>query len=234
MKRCASVAVGTADELESADIRLMRAERDKARNACDEARVELAKKAALESALLAELASAHLELKLARATANVHCPHCQLYADWTVRVRTMSGQVHTILCPNGPKTTIFWLKKELALHNPALHILQQIALVRQREISGGSSSDDIGGDSGFLELGNDSDEKLSGTLGQYGVSQGQILDLLVRNIDWDGDCLELIEGIRRTETHLLVDRLQCDPEHCQSIGQTQPIAVAWALTNGVC
>lgn len=232
MKRCASVAVGTEDELENAEMRRMRAERDEARNICDQVRVAPVKQAAFESARLEEMASEHLESKLARVAADIPCPHCQLYADWTVRVRSMSGQVYTILCPNGPQTTIYWLKKELALHNPALHLVQQIALVRRREFSGGNDSDDSGGDSGFLELGND--EELSGTLTQYGVLQGESLDLLVRNIDWDGDCFELIEEIRHAGTHLLVDRLQCDPEHCQSIGKSEPIAVAWALTNGVC
>ena len=229
MKRRASFDAGVDAESEYEVLRQILTERDEARTERDEARKQLGEQTAMASE---KLAAAHIECQLARAAAHAPCPHCKLYADWAVRVKTMNGHVYAILCPDGPETTIFWLKKKLAVLDPTFHTYQQIALVRQREISGNNDGGDgIGGDSGFLELENG--QHMAGTLSQYGVMHDEMLDLLVRDIDWDEDCADLIQQTRCTGMRLHVNRLQCNAD-CQLLGQMQPFAIAWALTNKVC
>ena len=88
----------------------------------------------------AKLAAALLENERLRAAASEPCARCNFYSDWTVRVRTMSGQVRTIACPDGPQTLVAHVKQKLAQYDPKYHILQQVALVLSCEASSSSSS----------------------------------------------------------------------------------------------
>ncbi len=66
----------------------------------------------------AELVAAMLDNERLRAATPASCPRCNFHSDWTVRVRTMAGQVLTIACPDGPTTLIAHVKKELAQFDP--------------------------------------------------------------------------------------------------------------------
>jgi hypothetical protein len=75
-----------------------------------------------------ELAAAQPKNERLRTAALAPCPRCNFHSDWTVRVRTMAGQVHTIQCHDGRMTRVAHVKQELAkfnskvFHSSAAHI----------------------------------------------------------------------------------------------------------------
>ena len=162
----------------------------------------------------AELASALLEIERLRAAASEPCSRCHFYSDWTVRVRTMSGQERTIACPDGPETLVAHVKQTLAQFDPKCHILEQVTLVLPCEASSGSHTDPT---DPALEDGR--------TLDSYGVTKRDMLDLFLVDMDWSDACLEMIESIRNGGAEIHFDT---------GIDDDEVLAVSWALVNAVC
>ncbi len=184
----------------------------------DEAEAKLAaallKIERLETGRDAELAAALLKIERFEAAASEPCARCNFYSDWTVRVRTMSGQVHTIACPDGPKTLVAHVKQKLAQFDPKCHILQQITLVLPCEASSSSSADPI-------------DPALADdrTLESYGLSKRDVLDLFLVDMNWSDECLQMIGRIK-----------DCGEEvrFTTVIDDDLALALSWALVNAVC
>ena len=206
-------ARGDGDESDHAATRIQR----------DEAQAQLA--AALlehehfKSRRDAELAAALLENERLRAAASEPCARCHFYSDWTVRVRTMSGQVHTITCPDGPKTLVSTVKQKLVHFDPKCHILPQVTLVLPCEASSSSSSDPTD-----LALADDR------TLGSYDMSKRGMLDLLLVDMSWSNACQEMIEHVKHGGERI-VFRTRGRRDF---IGDDQVLAISWSLVNAVC
>jgi hypothetical protein len=189
---------GGGDEAELATMRMK----------FDESQAKLA--AALLDIERLKIGNARLE-----AAASEPCARCHFYSDWTVRVRTMSGQVHTIACPDGPKTLVAHVKQKLAYHDPKCHIVQQVRLVLPCEVSIRSSSSADASDPALAD---------DRTLASYGVSKHGLLDLLLVDINWSNQCQEMIvmikDGGEATDF--------TDVNDDDSV-----LAVSWALVNAV-
>ena len=122
----------------------------------------------------AELTAARLEIERARAAALAPCSRCRFHPKWTVRVRTMAGQVHTIECPDGPTTLVFHVKQKLAQFDHKWLIHEQLALVLPCEASSSAGTiSNISADSGATDSALVNDR----TLASYGVSSGDLLEL---------------------------------------------------------
>ena len=145
----------------------------------------------------AELAAARLKIEHLEATASEPCARCNFYSDWAVRVRTMSGHVHTIACPDGPKTLVAHVKQRLAHFDPKCHILQQVTLVLPCEASSSSSS------------ANASDPALADdrTLASYGLSKRDVVELLLVDMNWSSKCREMIEIVKAREKRSILNVL---------------------------
>jgi hypothetical protein len=190
----------------------------------------------------AALTAARLENERMRAAVLAPCPRCHFHPNWTVRVRTMAGQVHTITCPDGPATLIAHVKQELAQFDPKFIILQQLVLVLPCEASSSSSSS---ADPIDPALGDDR------TLASCGVSNGDLLDLLMVDIEWSAHSLEIIENIKHGGVHVEDDG-QGDffdedmpvqvydgeeiwfHEDMPIRDENGALALTWALVNAVC
>jgi hypothetical protein len=144
------------------------------------------------------------------------CARCNFYSDWTLRVRTMSGQVHTIACPDGPKTLVAHVKQKLVYHDPKCHILQQVTLVLPCEVSSSSSSSSP--EPNDPALLNDR------TLESYGLRKRDVLDSLLIDMNWSNECREMIEFIQHGGDTVLFT---------SAIGDDVALAVSWALVNAV-
>jgi hypothetical protein len=204
-------------------------------------RRQLAEMRARHDESQAKLAAALTEIERLRAAALAPCPRCSHYADWTVRVRTMAGQVHTVACPDGPATLIAHVKKQLAQFDPKWIILQQLVLVLPCEAS--SSSSDA--DSIDPALADDR------TLASCEVSKGDVLELLVVDMEWSADSLKIIENIKHGGFHREDDDRgdifdadvlikKDDGEEIMFV-EEMPIrddngalALSWAIVNAVC
>jgi Ran GTPase-activating protein (RanGAP) involved in mRNA processing and transport len=190
----------------------------------------------------AELAAALVKVERLEAAASEPCARCNFYSDWTVRVRTMSGQVYTIACPDGPKTLVAQVKQKLAKFDPKCHILLQIALVLPCEASSSSSSSnssnskdkskskDKNKSSSSSSNNNSADPTESTladdrTLASYGVSKRDALDLFLVDMNWSHECRELIELIRDGGEEVNFETV---------IDDDSALAVSWALVNAVC
>jgi hypothetical protein len=160
----------------------------------------------------AELAAALLEIERLRAAVAEPCPRCHFYSDWTVRVRTMNGQVHTIACPDGPQTLVAHVKQKLAQFDPKCHILQQVTLVLPCEASNSSA------DPTEPALADDR------TLASYGVSKRDALDLFLVDMNWSDECVELIDRIKNGGEEI---------EFYTELNKDLALAVSWALVNAV-
>ncbi len=197
-----------------------------AENATDE--VEHANSQATESSIDDQVSNLQGQLAAMRAQRDealaamermraAACPRCNFHADWTVRVRTMAGQVHSVACPDGPKTSILRVKQGLAKFDPKFHILQQLRLVLpcdESSSSSSSSSSNSGSNSGSSSnsgsgSGSGSSNNRSGvdgaepavpaladdlTLASYGVSKGGLLELLLVDMVWD-DASKLLMAV---------------------------------------
>jgi hypothetical protein len=163
----------------------------------------------------AELAAALLKIERLEAATSEPCARCHFYSDWTVRVRTMSGQVHTVACPDGPKTLVAHVKQKLAQFDPKCHILEQVTLVLPCEAS--SSSSDA--ESSHLALADDR------TLASCGLSKRDALDLFLIDMNWNDKCRETIELIKNGGKEI---------EFLSEIDDDSALAVSWALVNAVC
>jgi hypothetical protein len=161
----------------------------------------------------AEQAASQAEIVRLRAAAQTPCPRCNFHADWTVRVRTMAGQVHSIACPDGPATLIAHVKRELGQFDPKFHIQQQLTLVLPCDLS--SSADSA--ESALVD---------HMTLASYGVSNDGLLELFLVDMDWDNTSLAIIERIRHGGTRI---------DFADSyIHNDEQLALSWALVNAVC
>ena len=182
----------------------------------DEARAELAaallKNEQLEAGRGAELSAALLKIERLEAAASEPCARCHFYSDWTVRVRTMSGQVYTIACPDGPQTLVAHVKQKLAQYDPKCHILKQVTLVLPCEES--STNADL------------TDPALADdrTLASYGLSNRDVLDLLLVDMNWSNECQEMIKFIRDGGDKI---------SFAIDIDDDLALAVSWALVNAV-
>jgi hypothetical protein len=165
-----------------------------------------------------ELAASQAENERLRAAALAPCPRCSHYAGWSVRVRTMVGQVHTIACPDGPATLIVHVKKELAPLNPKWIIQEQLTLVLPCEASS-SSSDSDPMDPALA------DDK---TLASCGVSKGDLLELLLVDMEWSAHSRAIIEQIKHGGEGITFSR---DTPIRDEDGS---LALSWALVNAVC
>jgi hypothetical protein len=189
----------SSDDSDASDLRrqlaAMRAQRDEAR---------------------AELAASQVENERLRSAALTPCQRCHFHADWTVRVRTMAGQVHTIACPDGPATLIAHIKRDLAQFDPKWVIREQLTLVLPCETSSSSSNVDV------------MDPALADdrTLASHGVSKGDLLELLLVDMEWSDHSQAIIDYTT----------------HCgEAFDRDTPInndegmlALSWALVNAVC
>jgi hypothetical protein len=182
-------------------------------------RDQLAAMRAQRDSALAQKTAAQADNERLRAAALAPCPRCNFHA-WTVRVQTMAGQVHSIACPDGPATLIAHVKKELVQFDPKFHIQQQLTLVLSCDVSSSSSSGSDGVDPIPSALADDR------TLASCGVSNGNLLDLFVVDMDWDKENLAIIERIRHGGDEINFvhgTRISDDNE-----------ALPWALVNAVC
>ena len=170
----------------------------------------------------AKLAASELRNEILEAAASEPCVRCNFYSDWTVRVRTMSGHVHTIACPDGPKTLVAHVKQKLAQFDPKCHILQQVALVLpcQATSSNSSSSSDS-------PVATDPALAADRTLASYGVSKRDVLDLLLVDMNWNRECRRIIEFIKEGG-----ENVNFTPEMPLS-NEDLALAVSWALVNSV-
>ena len=170
----------------------------------------------------ASLAAAALEIERMRAAALAPCPRCNFHADWTVRVRTMAGEVHTIACPDGPATLIVHVKQQLAEFDPKFHIQEQLTLVLPCEASSSSSSSRSSRSEAApidAALGDDL------TLASCGISKGGLLDLLLADMVWDDASQSIIDRIQHggDKIDFSADMFICDTD----------LALSWALVNAV-
>jgi hypothetical protein len=149
------------------------------------------------------------------------CARCHYYSDWTVRVRTMSGQVHSIACPDGPKTLVAHVKQKLAQFDPKCHILQQVTLVLPCEASNSSSS------SSSSSSADPTDPALvdDRTLVSCGLSKRDVLDLLLVDINWSDECREMIALIKDGGEEIYFTA---------AVDDDLALAFSWALVNVVC
>jgi hypothetical protein len=163
----------------------------------------------------AALAAAQAEVEHLRAAA---CPRCHFHADWTVRVRTMAGQVHSVACPDGPATLIAHVKKQLAPLDPKWMIREQLALVLPFEASSSSSDADV------------MDPALADdrTLASCGVSKGDLLELLVVDMEWSAHSRVIIEHIKHGGKEV------CFEAGMPIDDDDGSLALSWAVINGVC
>ncbi len=177
----------------------------------DEAQTQL-------NASQAALAAAALEIERMRAAARVPCPRCNFHAEWTVRVRTMAGEVHTVACPDGPATLIVHVKQGLAEFDPKFHIQEQLTLVLPCEASSSSSSSS---DAAPIDTALSDDR----TLASCGISRGGLLDLLLADMVWDD------------ASQSIIDRIQHGGDKIEFSFHTQiretDLALSWALVNAV-
>ncbi len=164
----------------------------------------------------AELAAALLEIERLRAAASEPCARCNFYPDWTIRVRTMSGRVHTIACPDGPRTLVAHVKQKLALYDPKCHILQQVTLVLPCETSSSGSADATN-----PALADDR------TLASYGISKRDVLDLFLVDMDWSNECRDMIEFIKNGGDEISFTT------NMALWTDVSSLAVSWALVNEV-
>jgi hypothetical protein len=166
-----------------------------------------------------ELAASQAEIERLRSAALAPCSRCNFHPDWTVRVRAMGGQVYIIICPDGPATLIAHVKQELVQFDPKFHIQQQLTLVLPCEASSSSSSNDA------IDLIDPAiaDDR---TLASCGVSSGDLLELLVVDIDWSNHSLEVIELVKHGgEDFFFVE--------CPIRDDDGSLALSWALVNAV-
>ena len=177
------------------------------------------------AAMQAQLDEFQAENERLRAAALAPCPRCDFHPNWTVRVRTMNGQVHTVLCPDGPKTSMLRVKQGLAKFDPKYHILQQLTLVLpcDESSSSSSSSSSISSDD-VVSI--DSALADDQTLASCGVSREGLLELLLVDMVWDDASLAVIEGIKNTGVEYFFNQGE---ELDEGI-----IAVSWSLVNAVC
>jgi hypothetical protein len=189
---------GCGDESDHAT--MMRAQRDEF-------------KAKLDAALL-ENGRLKVGIERLEAAASEPCPRCHFYSDWTVRVRTMSGHVHTVACPDGPKTLVAHVKQKLAQFDPKCHILQQVTLVLPCEASSSSSSDPT--EPALVD---------DRALDSYGLRKRDVLDLLLIDMNWSNECRMMIEFIQNGGDTI---------KFTTAIGDDVALAVSWALVNAVC
>ncbi len=165
----------------------------------------------------AELVASQAENARLRAAVLAPCLRCNFHLNWAVRVRTMAGRVHSIACPDGPTTLIAHVKQELAQVDPKFHLQQQLVLVLPCEASSSSSSS-IDADSIDPQLADDR------TMASAGVSNGDLLELLVVDIDWDQASLDVIERIKHGGDKVRLFRIDI---------RDDDLALSWALLNEV-
>ena len=195
------------DDVDESDVRRQLAAMQAQR---DEAQAQL-------TASHAALAAAALEIERMRAAALVPCPRCNFHADWTVRVRTMAGHVHTVACPDGPASLIVHVKQGLAEFDPKFHIQEQLTLVLPCEASSSSSSDGAAPIDTAL-----ADDR---TLSSCGISKGGLLDLLLVDMVWDDASQSIIDRIQHGS-----DKIEFSED--MPIRDTE-LALSWALVNAV-
>ncbi len=170
----------------------------------------------------AELAASQADVERLRAAALVPCPRCNFHADWTVRVRTMVGQVHTIACPDGPATLVAHVKKELAQYDPKFHIQEQLTLVLPCGTSSSCSTGSVGDGDEPNDLALADDRALA----SCGILRGGLLDLFLVDMVWDDASLAIIDCIQHGG-----DRIDFPFE--MPFRDTD-LALSWALVNEVC
>ena len=163
------------------------------------------------SAMQTQLDEAKAEIERLRAAAVAPCPRCNIQSKWSVRVRTMAGQVHTINCPDGPWTQIHRIKKDLARFDPKFYIQQQLTLVLPCEAD---DADQTGRALADVM-----------TLASCGVSNGDLLDLFLVDMDWSEEDLMIIEDFK----HLTKD-YSC----IELFDDDSVLPLSWALVNAVC
>jgi hypothetical protein len=134
-------------------------------------------------------------------------------------VRTMSGQVHTVACPDGPKTLVAHVKQKLAPLDPKYLILQQLTLVLPCEASSSSSSSSSSADPSDPALADDR------SLETYDLSNCDVLDLFLVDVNWSNDCKHVIELIKDGGQEIIFSDVDDDE---------LVLAVSWALVNSVC
>jgi hypothetical protein len=168
------------------------------------------------SAMRTQLDEARAEIERLRAAATAPCPHCNVHSEWTVRVRTMAGQVHTVDCPNGPRTQIYRIKKDLAQFDPKFYIQQQLVLALPCKTSSSSSSHTDQIDMALAD---------GMTLASCGVSNGDLLELFLVDMEWDEGGLAMIAEFKRlTKDYYCIEFFDDD---CV-------LPLSWALVNAVC
>ncbi len=190
------------------------------RRQCVLTQAELAE--ALRGRAAAEAENERLRATAAEAAASV-CVRCNnSHPDWSVRVRTMKGEVHTISCPAGGLTSIGRVKRGLAAQNHKWQIQQQLVLVVPP-----ANHHEAGDNAGAGEL--DTAQPLADdcTLVSCGIADGDLLDLLVKEISWSLTDRDLIEQVRRggetTKIH----------HEGRALGPLGSLAIAWAIVNEV-
>jgi hypothetical protein len=175
----------------------------------------------------AELTAARLEIERARAAALAPCSRCRFHPKWTVRVRTMAGQVHTIECPDGPTTLVFHVKQKLAQFDHKWFIHEQLALVLLCKASSSAGTiSNSSADSGATDSALVNDR----TLASYGVSSGDLLELLVVDMDWTEQSLAMIERIKHGGAKMHFENPFHRPVREPDVGL---LALSWALVNAV-
>jgi hypothetical protein len=162
---------------------------------------------------VARSVASQAENKRMRAAALAPSPHFAFQSDWTVRARTMAGQIHTIHCPDGSKTLIAHVKQELAQLDPKFQIHQQLRLLLPCEAL---LSDGIEPIDPLL-----TDDQ---TLLSCGVSNGGVVEVLMVDMVWSADCLELIEQFKQLENE----------DFLPNLDDNAVLALTWALVNAVC
>jgi hypothetical protein len=179
-------------------------------------------------ALRAQLDEARAEIERMRAAAQPQppCPRCDFHADWTVRVRTMAGQVHTVACPDGPKTRIAHVKQQLVQFDIKWFVQEPLTLVLPCETFGDSSSSGSSSSSDGIDQ---TDPALvdDRTLASYGVSSGDLLDLLVVDINWSEHSAAFIERIRLCGSEMTYH------DDTPIRDDDGSLALVWALVNAV-
>jgi hypothetical protein len=190
---------------------------------------DLRRQCVLTQAELAEAlrgrAAAEAECGRLRAAAPAAvCPRCSSsHPDWSVRVRTMMGEVHTIACPGGALTSISQVKRGLAVQNHKWQIQQQLVLVVPP--ANGHEAGDIAG-AGEVNTAQPLADEC--TLSSCGVADGGLLDLLIKEISWSPSDRELIEQVRRGGETTTIHH------EGRALGPQGSLAIAWALLNEVC
>ncbi len=191
---------------------------DDLRRQCVLTQAELAE--ALRGRAAAEAENERLRATSAAASVCARCSNS--HPHWSVRVRTMKGEVHTISCPAGGLTSISQVKRGLAAQNHKWQIQQQLVLVVPP-----ANNHEAGDNAGAGEL--DTAQPLADdcTLVACGIADGGLLDLLVKEISWSLTDRDLIEQVRRGGETTTIHH------EGRALGPLGSLAIAWAIVNEV-